>query len=204
MIDMVGIETYLSFDSSIVEIVSVEEKLFDWQTTDFGKNEIGIASGISLGENPLSGSSKEVVITFKAIKEGKTKIYVKEGIGIDSNGKAILFSSEPIEIEVKRLTPSTSTLGQSFPNPSKNGCWIPFQLRVDSDECIVNIYNIVGQRIKTIDVGAREAGYYTEAKPGSAIFWDQRNDSGDRVAVGLYFYRLKSGEFSDTKALVVR
>gem|GEM_PF-4349250 len=204
MVDIVGIETYLSFDPSIVEIVSVEERLFDWQATDVRNGEIGIASGISLGKMPISGSSREVVIKFKAVKEGKTRIFVKEGIGIDSNGKAILLQSEPIEIEVKRLIPSASLLGQSFPNPSIDSCWIPFQLSMDSDECIVDIYNIIGQKVKTIDIGPREAGYYTEAKQGSAIFWDLRNDRGDRVATGLYFYRLKAGEFSDTKALVVK
>jgi hypothetical protein len=41
-------------------------------------------------------------------------------------------------------------------------------------------------------------------KQDSAIFWDLKNDRGERISAGLYFYRLKAGRFSDTKSLVVK
>ncbi|MEW6482141.1 MAG: FlgD immunoglobulin-like domain containing protein, partial [bacterium] len=101
-------------------------------------------------------------------------------------------------------SPQVSALFQSFPNPARDGCWIPFQLAIDSDQLSISIYNIVGQKVRAIDVGPRKAGVYTEAKQGSAVFWDGKNDSGQKLANGLYFYQLRAGEFSACKSMVVR
>jgi hypothetical protein len=199
--NLIGIGAYLLFDPSIIEIVSIEETLFDWQATDLGNREIGIVSGISLESMPVSGESKEIKITFLAKKEGKTTVSVKDAVGVDKDGKMVLLNSEPITIEIRRAIPLTSALGQSFPNPSEDGCWIPFQLSADA-EVSLEIYNILGQRVRAIHLGQKEAGYYI--KQDSAIFWDLKNDRGERISAGLYFYRLKAGKFSDTKAMVVK
>lgn len=202
LVSLVGIEAYLSFDPAILELISVEEKLLDWQAEKRDSGELSIISGISLDKSPVS--PKEIQVRFRAKKEGKTQILVREAISVDKDGKAGLLSSEPIEIEVTKAKPQTSALGQSFPNPAHKGCWIPFQLAVSSEQLAVEIYNIVGQRVKTIEAGAKEAGFYTEAKAGSAIFWNQTNDNGEKVSAGLYFYRLSANKFTEVKSLVVR
>ncbi|MDI6751341.1 MAG: CARDB domain-containing protein [bacterium] len=115
-----------------------------------------------------------------------------------------LLTAPESQIDEEEIIPTTHQLLQSFPNPANNGCYIPFQLRVDSDECIVNIYNIVGQKVREINAGPKKAGSYTEAKEGRAIFWDMKNDQGQKVSSGLYFYKLKAGEFSNVKALVIK
>lgn len=67
----------------------------------------------------------------------------------------------------------------------------------------MEIYNILGQKVRTIEAGPRKAGVYTQAKEGSAIFWDNKNNVGQKVSAGLYFYQLKAGGFSSTKAMVI-
>ncbi|MEW6104180.1 MAG: T9SS type A sorting domain-containing protein, partial [bacterium] len=97
--------------------------------------------------------------------------------------------------------PLVSSLLQSFPNPAENFCFIPFTLAQGS--CVsLTIYNILGQKIRTIEAGNRKAGSYTNKE--KAIFWDLRNDSNQNVSKGLYFYQLKADGFSDIKAMVVK
>ncbi|MEW6006943.1 MAG: T9SS type A sorting domain-containing protein [bacterium] len=90
----------------------------------------------------------------------------------------------------------------SFPNPTNNSCWIPFKLAEDA-YCKLEVFNILGQKIRTIEVGFRKRGSYTKAKEGSAIFFDGRNNQGEPLSSGLYFYKLSAGEFSDCKAMVI-
>ncbi len=80
---------------------------------------------------------------------------------------------------------------------------IQLQLSADSNQLSVSIYNILGQNVRTIETGPRKAGSYTQAKEGSAIFWDGKNNNGQNVAPGLYFYQLKAGDFSACESLVV-
>jgi hypothetical protein len=98
-------------------------------------------------------------------------------------------------------SPMVSSLFQSFPNPANDGCYIPFQLSINNDQLSISIYNILGQKVKTIEAGQRKAGSYIQKD--RAIFWDGRNGSGQSVATGLYFYQLKAGDFKATKAMVV-
>jgi|GEM_PF-5785347 len=97
--------------------------------------------------------------------------------------------------------PKESQLLQSFPNPAENSCYIPFKLSEDS-EVKVEIYNILGQKVRNIEVGQRKAGSYTQKD--RAIFWDLKNNNGENVSKGLYFYKLKAGNFSAIKSMVVK
>ncbi|MEK9148633.1 MAG: T9SS type A sorting domain-containing protein, partial [Candidatus Desantisbacteria bacterium] len=105
-----------------------------------------------------------------------------------------------IQESIEPQIPIVSELLQSYPNPANNGCYIPFKLSSDS-EVTVNIYNILGQKVKTIDAGPKNKGSYT--KQDRAIFWDLKNNSGQKVSSGLYFIKLSAGSFSATKPLTV-
>ncbi|MEW6007861.1 MAG: T9SS type A sorting domain-containing protein [bacterium] len=107
---------------------------------------------------------------------------------------------EPIEIDAPIIP--NSILLPSFPNPTNNSAWIPFKLAEDNYVSL-SIYNILGQKVRTIDVGFRKKGSYTKAKEGSAIFFDGMNEQGQSLSSGLYYYKLSAGEFSDTRAFVI-
>jgi flagellar hook assembly protein FlgD len=66
---------------------------------------------------------------------------------------------------------------------------------------INNIYNVHGQLIRTLDLGRKDAGYYTTKE--RAGYWDGRNAQGERVSSGVYFYTIKAGNFVTTQKLAI-
>jgi flagellar hook assembly protein FlgD len=66
----------------------------------------------------------------------------------------------------------------------------------------VDIYNILGQKVRTIEAGHKQAGSYTNEN--SALSWDLRNDRGDKLSQGLYFINLRAGKYSGTQRLVIQ
>jgi len=93
-----------------------------------------------------------------------------------------------------------SALYPNFPNPFNPDTWIPFQLAFDSP-VVIDIYNIKGKLVRRLDLGRKEAGYYLDRL--SAAHWDGRSQTGERVASGIYFYKIKAGQFTATRRMVV-
>ena len=91
--------------------------------------------------------------------------------------------------------PSTGQRGQSREQRAKNGeegaDSEPYALRTT-----LKIYNILGQEVRTLVDEPENAGYYT-------IGWDGKNGSGIPVPSGVYFYQLTSGNFSQTKKMLL-
>ncbi|MBT5711555.1 hypothetical protein HOI71_10965 [Candidatus Poribacteria bacterium] len=65
----------------------------------------------------------------------------------------------------------------------------------------VHIYDMRGSVVRTLELGYREAGYYTEH--ADAGYWDGRNDLGERVGSGAYVYALKAGGRSTMRRMVI-
>ncbi|MEW6680556.1 MAG: T9SS type A sorting domain-containing protein, partial [bacterium] len=117
----------------------------------------------------------------------------------DITNKAM--QSQAISITIDTQAPQISELLQSYPNPANQGCYIPFKLANDSNVSL-EIYNILGQKVRTIEIGQRKAGSYTQKD--RAIFFDLKNDSGQNLSSGLYFYKIKADDFSAIKSMVVK
>lgn len=96
--------------------------------------------------------------------------------------------------------PLVNELGDSYPNPMNPEVWIPFKL-ADSGDVVISIYNSRGQLVRTLDLGYRNPGVYT-TKSQSA-YWDGRDESGEQVSSGLYFYNIKVGNFTATKKMII-
>ncbi|MCP4367898.1 MAG: T9SS type A sorting domain-containing protein, partial [Deltaproteobacteria bacterium] len=100
---------------------------------------------------------------------------------IDSSGNySINLTVTDIHKSIDEL-PAEFSLNQNYPNPFNPSTIIGFQLPKVSDVQLV-IYNILGQRIKTLVKQKLTAGVYT-------AIWDGTNDTGAGVAAGIYFYR---------------
>jgi len=98
------------------------------------------------------------------------------------------------------IVPKQSVLLQNYPNPFNPETWVPYRLSTAGDVTI-NIYNVAGQLVRTLEMGYREAGSYTVKE--RAAYWDGRNATGERVASGVYFYNIQSGSFHATKRMVI-
>lgn len=105
---------------------------------------------------------------------------------------------------IRRLISSAevpvTALGQNYPNPFNPETWIPFQL-AEPAEVDIKIYSATGQLVRELNLGHKPAGFYSERN--KAAYWDGRNDTGEKVSSGIYFYIIKAGDFTATKKLVI-
>ena len=161
---------------------------YDWRSgsTDiYAQNvqEDGSLGGISGdGGPPLALAPK----MFPKMDVHETRSPLTQGIGIPLTTKAL----------------------QNYPNPFNPDTWIPYQLAVDAPVTIT-IYNLKGQLIRTIALGDQKAGVYVTKD--KAAYWDGRDDAGEKVASGVYFYTLKvehsggdgAGEFVATRKMLI-
>ena len=98
------------------------------------------------------------------------------------------------------LKPSRTALFNNYPNPFNPETWIPYQLVTDSDVAI-NIYDAAGHLIRHLDLGLQTAGFYISKS--RAAYWDGRNNSGERLASGVYFYQLITSDLTQTRKMVI-
>ena len=92
----------------------------------------------------------------------------------------------------KALTPKATVLLANFPNPFNPETWIPYHLSKDADVTL-HIYAINGTLVRTLALGHQAAGMYQSRS--RAAYWDGRNEFGEPVASGVYFYTLTAGRF---------
>ena len=96
--------------------------------------------------------------------------------------------------------PKHSRLLQNYPNPFNPETWIPYQLSEDSSVS-VSIYDTTGQLVRTLSLGFQSAGFYNNRE--RAAYWDGRNNTGEQVASGVYFYSLNTPDFSSTRKMLI-
>ena len=100
---------------------------------------------------------------------------------------------------VNSIPPETKLL-PNFPNPFNPEMWMPYQLAEDTT-VLVGIYDSDGQLLRKLALGLKPAGFYLT--PARAAYWDGRNQFGERVSSGVYFYRVTAGDFSATRKMVI-
>ncbi len=98
------------------------------------------------------------------------------------------------------LTPEKTKLLANYPNPFNPETWIPYHLARPS-EVSIRIYNANGHIIRTLVLGHQNAGIY-QSRSRSA-YWDGKNDLGETVASGVFFYTLTAGNFVATRKMLV-
>ena len=96
--------------------------------------------------------------------------------------------------------PVETELLSNYPNPFNPETWIPYRLAEDAIVTLT-IYDGAGQVVRTLDVGHRIAAVYEGRS--KAIYWDGRNNVGEQVASGVYFYHLSAGDYSATQKMVI-
>jgi hypothetical protein len=95
----------------------------------------------------------------------------------------------------EKKTKSFLTLYQNYPNPFNSKTIIRYFLRRDS-EVNVTIYNILGQKVKNLVNCYQLSGH-------KSVIWDGTNQKGKGVASGVYFYRIRAGNFVQYKKMLL-
>ena len=117
-------------------------------------------------------------------------------VGIEDLRNAYL----SLPLTVGDVHPAETILGQNFPNPFNPETWIPYQLEKSADVSL-QIYDTSGGIVRTIDLGFKSQGFYMTRS--TAAYWDGRNNMGEQVASGVYFYSLQTPDFSATRKMLI-
>ncbi len=140
--------------------------------------------------------SEEFTLT-KSIVQG----WLTQAQELDSSDLGVQRGIQFLEQLILSLTPTKTQLLANYPNPFNPETWIPYQLSESSDVKI-EIYSSEGQLIQTLDIGEQSAGLYQTK--GHAAYWNGKNDIGEPVASGVYFYTLTAGQYSATRKMLIR
>ena len=99
-----------------------------------------------------------------------------------------------------KAIPRKFVLWRNYPNPFNPETWIPYQLAKSADVTI-SIYNVRGQLIRKLQLGKQPAGAYLSKE--RAARWDGKNERGELVSSGVYFYSIQAGNFKATRKFVI-
>jgi len=86
-------------------------------------------------------------------------------------------------------------LKQNYPNPFNPSARIDYML-AKHNHVTITIYNLLGQKVKTLFDGSKPAGDYS-------ITWDGTAGDNHQVASGIYFYKLDTGEYVRSKRMML-
>ena len=145
--------------------------------------------------NPAPGSNN--LLADESMLDRYQRMYDALSKAGDSEGAIVL--RDALMKLIAELNPKKSMLLSNYPNPFNPDTWIPFILSEDN-QVTVTIYDVSGRFVRTINLGWLKAGYYTDRK--TAAYWDGRNEAGERISSGIYFYRIEAGKFAGTGKMV--
>jgi FlgD Ig-like domain len=155
-----------------------------------------LPKGWLMAQNYTNGVLKIAMAGVDPLTDGKIaaiNLNLKDkNAKLDINGTAKLNANydQTISGSAVKAVISQFGLSQNYPNPFNPSTVINYQIAQNS-QVNLTVYDILGQKVKTLVNGLQQAGYYN-------ITWDGSNDLGSKVAAGIYFYRLQSGNFFKT------
>ncbi len=155
------------------------------------KNKSAGVSDISLvvSGGPFNIPSKQSINVGFAIAAGSTIDELKQAVRQSKEKYKTLFGWIP------GVTPTSITLYQNYPNPFNSTTSINYYLP-QSGQVSIKLYDILGREISTLINEVQDAGYHREQ------FTIGVSAKGG-YASGVYFYRMVSGSFSETKKMII-
>ncbi len=165
---------------------------------EFSLDNIDIFSllfGLILSE----GDPLAIIPWFDIVPQGATQVTVTSPggkTGVDFHLPDLLDILTDVEENFKiAAAPETFELSQNYPNPFNPSTVINYHVPAAS-QVQLHIYNIIGQRIKTLFDGRRETGVYTAQ-------WDGLNNKGQQAAAGIYILRMETDNLSLSRKMLL-
>jgi hypothetical protein len=106
--------------------------------------------------------------------------------------------TEIVDVEENTIIPSANDFNlNNYPNPFNPETMISFDLTTEHTENTeLSIYNIKGQKVKTLVNKVLPAGKHS-------VVWDGKDDNNKSVSSGIYFYKIKAGNYQKVKKMVL-
>ena len=159
----------------------------DWIDTDISSGTIA------------AGESQDIMFTFDAINfhDGDYEAVAYLSTNDPANPEYVL----PIILHVGNVDadddfiPTRTALFDNYPNPFNPETKISYSLKNECDVDLI-VYNVRGQKIKTLHQGNQTAGAYE-------LIWNGMDDNDRPVSSGIYYYRLDTKDYSSTKKMLL-
>ena len=142
-------------------------------------------AGVSNGDGTLAA------LTFEVVAVKASTLTLSDVILSDSAGVGSRPHVENGQVIEAALTPKETALLPNYPNPFNPETWLPYHLAHAADVTLT-VYDTKGAVVRQLVLGHQPAGFYTAR--AKAAYWNGRNESGESVASGLYFYQLRAGD----------
>ena len=141
----------------------------------------------------IPSSAKEVIAAQRALSE-------LEAMPNKSHGVQVAIQLLRHYLSLAELNVEETKLLRNYPNPFNPDTWIPYQLS-EGSTVTVKIYDVSGSLVRTIGVGHKPVGYYlTRERP---VYWNGRNENGEGISSGVYFYTLITDDYTQTRRMVI-
>jgi len=154
------------------------------RSTDGGSNwgvDTRLTNNPAASQFPfLSVSGQVVHVVWQDSRDGNFEIYYKR----DPTGNVVGINSISNEI------PKEFSLSQNYPNPFNPNTLISYDLPA-ADYVSLKIFDLLGKEVVTLVNEKQNAGSYSV------------NFNGSNLSSGMYYYKLESGNFTDTKKMIL-
>ncbi|NQT97848.1 MAG: T9SS type A sorting domain-containing protein [Candidatus Marinimicrobia bacterium] len=142
---------------------------------------------------PVSGENCYQVTRFYPVNS-ETQLFPPGTESLPSDEVCVTVSNVRIYSDKTVDVPTTLLLFSNYPNPFNPTTTIQYDLPNRSDVQIT-IFDLLGREVTTLVSETQAAGY-------KSVIWAATNDLGQPVSAGIYFYRIKVGNFVQTKKMV--
>ena len=160
-----------------------------------------IAVAQHLGESTATAAPLHVAISNLEINPATIQAWIARAEAEDDGSTRFGEAIANLQQLLASLIPEETGLLHNYPNPFNPETWIPYQL-AESAEVTVHIYAARGVLVRTLALGHQAAGIYQSRS--RAVYWDGKNEIGESVASGVYFYTLTAGDFTATRKMLIR
>jgi len=196
----------LRYNPTALRVVEVKPSSSDYYCEFNAKRAGGVRVAFA-GAQPTTGRGEVIYVTFETLSgaEGTTSPLILDTVDFADSLNITKINGSVV------ILPQKFMLLQNYPNPFNPETWLPYQLANDA-LVDIRIYNANGQLVRRLDLGEQQAGNYIAQ--GKAAHWDGRDNLGQSVASGVYFYTLncrfasplrseQAGDFKATRRMII-
>lgn len=207
--DVAGVHLEIAFNPAEVimldpTLTSMTKDLQLFSEIKDGTQKIGI---VDLSGENLIPAGEGTLVNLRAKGEDLSSIKIKKAIVVDEDANSLVLElsselkhpiakdSSLLKEDFQESKPQNFSLFQNYPNPFNPQTSIRYALPHEAHVKLV-IYNILGEKVRTLVDAHQSAGYKT-------IWWDGKDEKGEAMASGIYFYRLEADKFSEVKKMML-
>ena len=201
-----GYQFTVAFDPSVLRYVAANNADYlpaDAFAVPMPENERITFVTAARKDTPLgNGDGTLATLTFEVLTAKAYGVHLTDVMLSDATATALAVQWQDTRLDgsMEVFPAERTSLLRNYPNPFNPETWIPYQL-VEPADVTLTIYEANGTLVRTLALGHQAAGIYQSKN--RAAYWDGRNEIGERVASGLYFYTLRAGDWTATSKMLI-